>query len=70
MIIETHYNKTLNEMMNPNNNKLFCSTQFKEFMTIILHLCGFMADQPEKDSVLIMQEATVNTVECGDIVAT
>ena len=48
MIIETHYNETLNEMMNPNNNKLFYSTQFKEFITIILHPCGFMEDQPGK----------------------
>ena len=48
MFIETHYNKTLNEMMDPNNNKLFYSSELKEFINVVLQPCGFMADQPGK----------------------
>jgi len=50
MFIETHYNKTLNEIMDPNNNKLFYSSELKEFINVVLQPCGFMADQPGKRS--------------------
>jgi len=48
MLIETHYNTTLNEMMDPNNNKLFYSKVLKQFISVVLYPCGFMADQPGK----------------------
>ena len=44
MIIKTHFNNTLNEMMNPNNSRIFCSTELKEFIGIIVHPCSFVAD--------------------------
>ena len=48
MIIETYYIETLNEIMNPRNNKLFYSSSEKEFLNIIVFPCGFMGDQPGK----------------------
>ena len=48
MIIETHYNSALNEIMDPNNSKIFYSKVLKEFITVVLHPCSFMADQPGK----------------------
>ena len=48
MILEKHHIDSFNEMMNPNNNKVFYSIRLKEFVRVVLLPCGFMADQPGK----------------------
>ena len=50
MIIKTCCNNTLNEMMNPKNNKNFYCAELKEFIGIVVHSCSFMANQPSKRS--------------------
>ena len=44
IIIETYCVNALNKMMPPNNNKLFCSANSKEFITINLHPYSFVGD--------------------------
>ena len=38
----------MNEIIDPNNNKLFYSTKLKEFISVVLHSYSFIADQPRK----------------------
>ena len=35
-------------MINSNNNKVFYSIRLKEFIRVVILLCGFIADQSEK----------------------
>ena len=62
MIIETHCNNVLNEMIDPNDNKIFRSTELKEFVGIVLHPCSFIANQPGKRSYI---NHTGSNSECG-----